>query len=276
MNNFFDCFIEDVISPKLPKVFTEYVTKKNRYKKHVFIEGHGDRNFYSTFLHKRLNVYPGEVGYLVCDGKKGVIDICNYFRTNYSLSVNDKAKYFIVDRDYDGLSGHECLMKDKMTVTKYYSFECYTFESENLKALFDYVDFDEADIELSSMLIDSFVNQILTYEAILSLSVKKRITKVFTKELSSYDISISDDEIIIDSRFDNDINDFVRKLSDKEKDWLDNEKMMLRKNYLYIRGHDLELITNMIFSYLGSDYSLSNLLSNDKFVDKLKISLDLK
>ena len=276
MNNFFDCFIEEIASPKLPKVYAEYVTKRNRYKKHVFIEGAGDKNFYSLFLYKRLNVYPGEVDYLKCDGKKGVIDICNLFKRNCALSVSDKIKYFIVDRDYDGLSGYECMLKEKLTITKYYSIENYMFEKENLDKLYDYLVLDETNAYLVEKLINSFVDQILTYEAIKSLKAKERITKVFVKELNDYDIAICDDEIIIDRQFDNDVNDFVNYLNDKEKTWLENEKMMLRKNYLYIKGHDLELIIDMIFDYLGLEYSLSNLLSNDKLVDKLKISLDLK
>ena len=275
MNDFFNAFISDIRYPKTPKVFTEYVAKK-RSKYHVFVEGHSDEKFYSTFIYKKINskIFPGDVAYIKCNGKKGVFEICDYLLKKFNAIKNDKSKIFIVDRDYDGVLKCSEETKGRITMTKYYSFENYAFVPENLEVLLDEV-VSKNNKQLFKNLIDDFIEQISTYEAIQSLNVRQIIFKPINKKIEDYNVSIINNKFVIDNSFNDEVLKLVDSFSEKEKKALVNEKEKLNKP-IYMRGHDLQLAFDLISKEIGNEKKLIDLLSNYKFVEKMNIVIDIK
>ena len=277
MNSFFENFSSYIKYPMTPKVFTEYVTKKNKFKKFIFVEGFSDKNFYSMFLYKHLNEFNGHIGYFICNGKKGVIEICNYFKEKDDLSKEDRNKFFIVDRDYDGLNNYKCLLKEKITTTKYYSLESYAFIPNNLNIIFSFLNYDNAKRELFTKIFDDFIDQIIEYEAIVSLNAKGKIAYWNVKNLrDNYELSINENEIIMDTKLKSEVENVFQNLSSDDLNLLIKEKETLHNNYLYIKGHDLEYIFDVIMDYLKSNNKLSKLLSNCNIIKNIQIPIVLK
>ena len=91
MNSFADFFKNRILSPRLEEVYQKYLLLRQRYKYSVFVEGYIDKYFYSSFLFHKLNTnFKGDIYAFVCDGKKGVIDICNWLFDKEMINNNTK------------------------------------------------------------------------------------------------------------------------------------------------------------------------------------------
>lgn len=276
MNSFAEYFKECILSPRLEEVYQKYLLLKQKYKYSVFVEGYLDKKFYGSVLCLKINnTFKGDFYTFVCNGKKGVVDICNYLQGKDLINNNSKNIINIVDRDFDVLNNVECKLKDKITITKYYSLESYAFISKNLEIVLDYLNLNQT---LKNQFFDGlnkYSVEILDYEALLSCSINDNILYISTDLLENAKIT-NYESMELDLAFRTTVNAKISSLNKNSLKKYCSEKNKLSMNYLFYRGHDLEKYFDYFMEYNNKKIRLRNLLEDEELVRKLQIELIIK
>lgn len=270
--SFYDGFISKINDKKVGCVVLEYFTKHSHFDGFVFVEGPSDILFYSRIANIKLN--DGKVNYISCCGKTNLIKSLNYFGHNNLLGKNN---HYIVDKDYTGIMMYKPDFPDKITMTKYYSFENYVFEEGNFFKFLKECSCNEDEIKIINNLLKKYIEEIIDFETIISMNANNEIcVKLSSKEIDENIHFINEDKIIIEEKFINRINDIILSLSKRKKKLFKKRKEELLSNYLNIRGHDLEFFIDNVLILFDKDQKLIEFLSKEEFLSKLEIDIDLK
>ena len=275
-NSFGDYFKNLILSPRLEEVYQKYLVMKNAHKYVVFVEGYLDKSFYQGLLFNKLQCnFRGDIYSLVCNGKQGVIDISNYLFEKQYLNSKSKKIINIVDRDFNALNGFECKIKEKISLTKYYSIESYAFVNGNIEHILEYLKLSDKNKEHFINNLRKYLYDILDYEALLLCSVRDKFINISTDILDNTKLSIINEQIEINNGFKTAIDRKIAALSNNNLKRIKIAKEMLTNNYLFYRGHDLEKYFDYMMTFYGLDITLSELLINEELTKKFKVEIEI-
>lgn len=261
MNSFYSSFIEKVKKPTCIEGIFTYFSGKKEKKSFAFVEGEKDIKFYSIFFHKKINENNKDILYIRCGSKIEVIETL----INLKRMVNLNKHFFIVDRDYDGLSKVPIDLKDKIIITKYYSIENYLFENDNLMKTLKFIGLMDLEIDIFNKCFNDFISLITPYENYSYKRVKDNKIYKVNKQLSMEDIIINNSKCEL-------ANDFIKEFETFEN----NKEKKSINNYLYFRGHNLEQFFDKFMCYFKIDEKLGNLLENSRLINELSIEINIK
>lgn len=272
MANFFNSFQERIINPNIVDVILNYSSNRNHFKKHCFIEGIDDKKFYSSFLYKILNVDEKEVCFINCGCKHNVKNSLEYFVNNKNRINNC---YFIVDRDYDTIS-NDSIMKSKLTITKYYSIENYYFVPENMMQILQMSKLQHIEIDLFKKKFKEYIDLIIDFETIMLMNSKYNINANLEFVELKENLYINNFAPVLMKNFSQKICEIIKTFNVQKTNIFNDEKETLRNNFLYIRGHDLELFFDLFMESLFVDIKLKDIIKNKEMNKIIKIEIDLK
>jgi hypothetical protein len=121
----------DILDHAVSSPAASYIKLLSQYKKRsntvfCFVEGNEDISFYS----KHLETAFENVRYVVCHGKKNVLD--NYKNLNWQF-YDKKRVIFFIDKDYDDYISEAIVNDDNIFITDYYSIENYLVDGDVLR-----------------------------------------------------------------------------------------------------------------------------------------------
>ena len=275
MEDFFSEFSENVMNNNSGRIIADFIAEYDKYDSFAFIEGLTDKGFYSIVLPLKINKAASSISFIICGGKKNVISSMNYLMNN-NLFIK-KNHYHIVDKDYNGIKNIKCYYPEKLTITRYYSFENYAFEDCNYDVLLSSVNLPKNDYSMLKNNLNDYIDQIMNYETLSSLNTNYLINVQLDSKHFSSRLKVDENNIFkLDKDYLFYINYLIDRLDDKEKALFKSRKNKLLKDRLSIRGHDLEMYFNTLMEYYQKDITLNDLLSDENVVKKLKIQLNLK
>ena len=250
------------------------MTKRKHFVKTAFVEGQTDVNFYSNFLHKRAGLKETELGYISCGGKSKVVAILNKL---YDEELSYKKQYYIVDKDYNALT---CVPEvndpDKISMTFYYSFENYLFQTINISYIFEEYGLSELIREFVNNL-NEYLDYITEMEALIYCQMNHLIHNVYsTDKFSSNCFVFEDRHVKPTDEFVREIANCVGTLDEKEYKEFIKAKEKISKKPLNIRGHEFELFFNCFCAQHGMELTFEDLLKNKKLINKMDINIVLK
>lgn len=272
MSGFLNTFCERIMNPNIVDVILNYNSRQKKFIKHIFIEGNDDIKFYSSFIHKKINVDKEQIGYLNCGGKKNVINSLEYFINN-KYRINNC--YFIVDKDYDSQYNNPNI-NSKLSTTKYYSIENYCFTPKNLSKIFDAFKFQDVEKELYQESFDKYINNIIDFEAIMFIKQNYGLKIGLEFEELEQNFYISNFIPCFNEIFTNKIKKIISEFDEKEFKLFYRKNEDLKKNFLLIRGHDLELFFDLIMMDFSINTTLNNILTNKEINKDFEIEIILK
>ena len=279
MNKFYDDFIANILENKFKSLgitTNEFFSSVNSYKDFLFVEGDDDIPFYSAVL--RNQIQKEDTYFISCGGKPNVIKMFKYLeKNNYAMS---KRKYFLVDKDFTGLDNCEEIIKNKFNVTKYYSIENYFFEEQNLMKVLKECKIYKLESKFILEKLKKYTEEILEYEAMVATKIENNYIKDKilddNKKLSDYIYINANKELVLSSSIKLRIGEIKKQFNKKKKQTFNKWKKELEANYLYMKGHDLQLFFDKIMVIYKKEEELKNFILNEEFVSTLYIDYLLK
>lgn len=121
----------DILDHAISSPAASYIKLLSQYKKRsnivfCFVEGNEDVSFYGRHLETAFE----NVRYVVCNGKKNVLD--NYKSLNWQF-YDKKRVLFFIDKDYDDYISEAIIKDENIFITDYYSIENYLVDSYVLR-----------------------------------------------------------------------------------------------------------------------------------------------
>ena len=276
MNSFAEYFKNLVLSPRLEEVYHKFLLMRHKCKYSVFVEGSLDKKFYWNYLHQRLNCkFKGDIYPMICDGKQGVIHICNYLYEHKYLNNKTRNVLNIVDRDFNVLRSHDCKLEDKISITKYYSLESYAFTENNIEIILNLLKISTPNKDIFYSNLKEYIKLILDYESLLNYCVFEKHDIISTNLFDDTCLVFSN-KIVLDDSFNNKIQTIISSFSQNNYHKFDDIRNKLSNNYLLYRGHDLEKFFDFMMTHFGINTTLSELLSKEEVIRSINIDLELK
>ena len=263
--SFKDEFEKEIENPDIGRIFTRYITGMNNYLEFMFVEGESDIKYYSTMYNHNLT----DIDYIKCGAKPNVCGIYKYLDKHSEVKNEKNDYYFIVDKDYDGLSKIKNLSPNhNISMTKYHSYESYAFTENNIDVILKENGLVDEEIKEFKSIFKDFFNKIKKYERYKALDIE-------LPKLDGY-LSFNKETNLLD--IDKNLLEKVDKVAlSKSKNKLYNEKKVIINSLKEIRGHNVEMAFEIIFKEkFNKDIKLLDILSNSEIVSKLDIDFKLK
>lgn len=301
MNSYKDDFnIRLNAGPSIETVFKYHLLRNNKaIPTFFFVEGRTDELFYSNLRNEKTAKPPAE--YIIAlnndldsescyVGKTAVLEAFSEINKNDELRKDIGKCVFLIDRDYDGINNYKIKIprkdRNKFTLTPYHSLECFLFDVDNLKTIFECLNI-RSYLEEFRMMLENFARESETYFA-----YQGTITSCINLNKGIYyKKTYSSDEIFKFKFYESKTYEFNRdklktetelmrksiSMNDFAKQKFDMIYRNIRESCLNIHGHT---IFSFLTQYLNDIHSIkfSIKLENKNFstiIDKIRIDMPI-